>query len=32
MWPVCNRRHRDIVASLTEGQLDIPTGYRQWPI
>ncbi|HEX9978241.1 MAG TPA: DinB family protein, partial [Acidimicrobiia bacterium] len=27
-----NRRLRDIVASLTEEQLDTPTGYRQWPI
>jgi len=32
MWPVYNRRLRDIVASLTEEQLDTPTGYRQWPI
>lgn len=31
MWPVYHRRLRDVVASLTDAQLDTPVGYRQWP-
>jgi uncharacterized damage-inducible protein DinB len=32
MWPVYHRRLRDVVASLDDGQLDLPVGYRQWPL